>query len=39
MWQYHCAAGMYYNTSIVGLCKDILVHRFHHWSHGEGWVD
>lgn len=39
MWKYTCSAGEYYNVSLIGLVKDIVVHRFSHWKKGEGWVD
>jgi hypothetical protein len=39
MWIYHCDAGQYYSTSLVGLVKDIVAHRFGHWRRGDGWVD
>ena len=39
VWRYECPAGEYYNTSLLGLCWDIITHRAWHWRRGDGWVD
>jgi len=38
-WLYRCEAGEYYNSSLLGLLRDILAHRLEHWRRGEGWRD
>jgi hypothetical protein len=38
-WEYHCPAGMYYDTTLRGLLWAIVSHRFWHWKRGEGWID
>lgn len=39
MWSYTCAAGRYWETSLVRLCWAIFTHRLWHWRRGDGWVD
>jgi hypothetical protein len=38
-WEFHCAAGRYYDRSLLGLIWAIVAHRCWHWRRGEGWVD
>ena len=38
-WEYHCAAGRYYDRSLLGLLWAIVSHRFWHFRRGDGWVD
>lgn len=38
-WEYHCPAGRYYDTSLLGLLWSIVSHRWWHFRRGDGWVD
>ena len=39
LWSYHCRAGSYSSTSLIGLLREILGHRWWHLLRGDGWVD